>query len=202
MYANLHQRWCHYSSSWIWTLCVSRRSKGWRAHLIAPALRLQVLLSSLAHRTACQIWTCNMWHQFCRQHPLWRLARQQKNILQTHSTRFHSGMDLCLNSSGGLLCQALSLGIGEKVCTSIGRDLAFLRERQWPMQALGSRLAAYIILSVLFCRYLLHLPGHGYSVRLKYLLLCASTVVFYDNGMHEFWYHILEVFCPIWSAAT
>jgi len=41
-------------------------------------------------------------------------------------------------------------------------------------------------------RYLLHLPGHGYSVRLKYLLLCASTVVFYDNGIDEFWYHLLE----------
>lgn len=44
-----------------------------------------------------------------------------------------------------------------------------------------------------FCRYLLNLPGNAWSVRLKYLMLCASTVIFPTNGWEEFWYHLLEV---------
>ena len=43
------------------------------------------------------------------------------------------------------------------------------------------------------CRYLLHMPGQAYSSRLKNLLLCKSTVIFPDDGNHEFWYHLLEV---------
>ena len=39
----------------------------------------------------------------------------------------------------------------------------------------------------------MNLPGIGYSARLKYLLLCESSVVMYDNQMDEFWYHLLEV---------
>ena len=50
-----------------------------------------------------------------------------------------------------------------------------------------------MFLSPLLRRYLLHLPGHGYSARLKYLLLCGSPVIYYDNHMDEFYYHILEV---------
>ena len=45
----------------------------------------------------------------------------------------------------------------------------------------------------MYCRYLINLPGIGYSARLKYLLLCESSVVMYDNQMDEFWYHLLEV---------
>ena len=39
----------------------------------------------------------------------------------------------------------------------------------------------------------MNLPGIGYSARLKYLLLCESSVLMYDNQMDEFWYHLLEV---------
>ena len=47
----------------------------------------------------------------------------------------------------------------------------------------------------------MNLPGIGYSARLKYLLLCESSVVMYDNQMDEFWYHLLEV-CPHSTAPT
>ena len=42
-------------------------------------------------------------------------------------------------------------------------------------------------------KYLLHIEGGSYSSRLKYLLLCGSTVI-YDRGNHwdEYWYHLLE----------
>ena len=45
----------------------------------------------------------------------------------------------------------------------------------------------------LTCRYLLHLPGQGYSSRLKNLLLCKSPVIFPRDGNDEFWYHLLQV---------
>jgi len=58
-------------------------------------------------------------------------------------------------------------------------------------------------------RYLLHLAGYTYSGRLKYLLACASPVIFASQeDMHvEFWHHMLRngtnivfmselVFCP------
>ena len=42
-------------------------------------------------------------------------------------------------------------------------------------------------------RYLMHMPGNGYSARLKYLLMCGSPVIFPYGGLEEFWYHLLEV---------
>lgn len=44
-------------------------------------------------------------------------------------------------------------------------------------------------------RHLLHLTGRAYSARLKYLLLCGSTVIFPHRGdweYHEFWFHLLK----------
>ena len=42
-------------------------------------------------------------------------------------------------------------------------------------------------------KYLLHLEGHTYSSRVKYLLLCGSTVVFnVIEQWEEYWYHLLE----------
>ncbi len=42
-------------------------------------------------------------------------------------------------------------------------------------------------------KYLLHLEGHTYSSRLKYLLLCGSTVVYnVMDQWEEYWYHLLE----------
>ena len=55
---------------------------------------------------------------------------------------------------------------------------------------------------LMLCRYLLHLPGHGYSARLKYLLLCGSPVIYYDNQMDEFYYHLLEVKLQMLCADT
>ncbi|CAF3840972.1 unnamed protein product [Rotaria sp. Silwood1] len=42
-------------------------------------------------------------------------------------------------------------------------------------------------------KYLLHLEGNTFSGRLKYLLICASPVIFLKiNGWEEFWYHLLK----------
>jgi len=42
-------------------------------------------------------------------------------------------------------------------------------------------------------KYLLHLEGASYSSRIKYLLLCGSTVVFnVIEYWEEYWYHLLE----------
>lgn len=45
-----------------------------------------------------------------------------------------------------------------------------------------------------FCswQHLLNLEGHSWSSRLKYLLLCRSTIVMADSPWVEFWYRALQ----------
>ncbi|KAK9812687.1 hypothetical protein WJX72_002054 [[Myrmecia] bisecta] len=58
----------------------------------------------------------------------------------------------------------------------------------------AARPAADHVSLVEHCRYkyLLHMPGNFFSARLRYLLMCNSTVIFPDPGWYEFWYQILE----------
>ena len=76
-------------------------------------------------------------------------------------------------------------------------NLVDVKENTWSGRANAIALTGSVAYTTLedHCKfkYLLHIEGGSYSSRLKYLLLCGSTVI-YDRGNHwdEYWYHLLE----------
>ena len=42
-------------------------------------------------------------------------------------------------------------------------------------------------------KYLLYMPGNTWANRLKYLMLCGSTIVMPKDRYVAFWWHLLEV---------